>query len=386
MQLKLFHSNTVNHFIKHNLLLNSSRVTHSILMRHAINRFSLALLAAIYSGFLPAATTDLQPCWMDNPITDQYSGQIGIARNIYTGGERPIVKSRTRALQQLAERLSVPIETVIDEDTQAIALGSHTAFFTNDYKKDGYIYSFAQLDSNTPISNQCDITQCSLESCTPAWLCQPSAQNEPAVVGVSYLASTPNMQQYKAIENASLIAQYMYGVNVSAQQHLFTSADKSNQFSILKTDQQLTALRPNQITYSITNSCTINSSLFVRLKLNTKDYPLDLTPADNLNWITNPKYKGYDGAVGSVEKRVASGLISDQIKLAVKRAAVQLALEKNAHVKEELLDIQLDKNGSLFVSSIDQSTNVNMNIRLAAIHYLPNSDELFKVLVWVIRI
>lgn len=350
----------------------------------------MLLLLVVYTGTdyssAVSSTTDLQPCWVDNPVTEHYAGQVGIARDIYTGNERPIVISRSRALRRLSDQLSIPVESDIDEHTLSVKLGSHTAYFTNDYTKDGYVYSFAQLDNSSPISKQCTVAHCLLESCSPSWLCQPGTEDEAAVLGVSYLASTPNMQQQKAIENAALIAQYMYGVNVKAQQNLFTSADRSNQFSILETNQNLTALETNQASYGVTNSCTVNSSLFIRLKLNTPTGSLAPVPAGDLSWISNPKYNGYDGAVGSVEKRVASGLISDQIKLAVKRAAVQLALEKNAHVKEELLDIQLDKNGTLFVSSIDQNTDVNIKIRVAAIHYLPNSDNLFKVLVWVVRI
>jgi len=363
-------------------------------LRNNIKRFNLVLLFlsfiandVVSETVTDTTTAELQPCWLENPVTDKHSGQIGIARDLYTGGELPIVKSRKKALQALATQLNIELPSPeLTKDTKSINLGPHTIYFTNEYSKEGYVYSYAQLDNKEPLSEQCEVNACALENCSPEWLCQPSTLSEAGVLGVSYIATSPSVQQNKAIENAALTAQYMYGVNINANQHLFISADKTNQFSILNTSQQITAINPLQTSYLVTNSCSVNSSLFVRLKLNiTNLEPANTFSASN-EWISNPKYKGYDGAVGSVEKRVASGLISDQITLAIKRALVTLALEKESNIKEELLNIEFEKGGTIYVSSTDQNTQVDLKARVAGIHYLPNSDELFKVLVWVIRI
>jgi hypothetical protein len=102
--------------------------------------------------------------------------------------------------------------------------------------------------------------------------------------------------------------------------------------------------------------------------------------------MTNPKYKGFDGAVGSAEKMVASGLFSDQIKLAIKRAIVQLALEKESNISEDLLNIDYESGGSIYVSSINNHARVDMKVKVLSLHITANESGVTQVYAWVGRL
>jgi len=90
--------------------------------------------------------------------------------------------------------------------------------------------------------------------------------------------------------------------------------------------------------------------------------------------------------VGAVQRPVASGLISDQIKLAIKRAAIQLAFEKESTVSEELIVIQYDSGNALLVSNIKEDTNVKLKAKVLSIHFKEGKGDRLEVFAWLARI
>jgi len=83
--------------------------------------------------------------------------------------------------------------------------------------------------------------------------------------------------------------------------------------------------------------------------------------------------------VGSVERLVASGLVSDQIKLAIERAAVQLAFEKHTNVSEDLLQVTFGKGGIIHVSQIAENTQVELKARVMQNHFEQPPGTTLKV-------
>lgn len=356
----------------------------------------LAVFASLFiSACIPAVKPNTPnsglaqiPCWLEKPVTDSHIGQIGIARNINVDGSKnPELKSRLTAVENLVPYLGYPDTNglQIDPGQDSVFIAGKEINFAKDFNKDGYVYSYAQL-SGTPVSgNSCPTRQCDLANCEPKWLCNPHSNREAGLLGISYRTSSPESQYRKAVENALLQAEYILGIEVDAKQQLKTVATNREHISILKTQSNVTSGN-NRHRYLITDSCRNQGTLYLRMSMPdfvAKDFSSKEQAA---KWIKNPKYQGYDGAVGSVERPMASGFFSDQLDLAIKRAAVQLAFEKNTHLKEELLNVEHSSGGTLFISTIDQSTSVAMKVRVLGLHFQPTDTDKVKVYTWIARV
>jgi len=73
------------------------------------------------------------------------------------------------------------------------------------------------------------------------------------------------------------------------------------------------------------------------------------------------------------------------LKLAIKRAIVQLALEKESHLKEELINIDYSSGGSLLISSIDENVKITIKAKVLGLHIASDNDDQLKIFVWVSR-
>jgi len=342
-------------------------------------------------------TDQEQACWIEHPINNDVVGQIGIARDIYIGGETPKTKSRKRALASLADYLAadINIDTVlnsIDNNTTSVQLNGQTVHFIADISMDGYIHSFATLSDAARIPSlkqspkQCKALACDISACNPKWLCTPSGNGERAVLGVSYLATSPVEQHYKSIKNALLQAEYMYGVNIIAHKDLSQTNSDYFRYNILRQDGHIDTGKKESLSYAVTDRCFSKSTLFSRVALYGETNHLKATSITDNQWLSDPKYLGYDGAIGAVQRPVASGLISDQIKLAIKRAAIQLAFEKESAVSEELVVIEYKSGNYLFLSYINEDTDVHLKARVLSIHFKEGKGDRLEVFAWLARI
>lgn len=336
----------------------------------------------------PDADVSQLPCWLEQPVSDSRVGQIGIARSISADGSKnPEVRSRLTAVENLVPYLGYPDTTglEISADQDSVSLAGQQIEFAKDYSQDGYVYSYAQLSGKSASNESCPMRSCDLSNCEPKWLCNPHGEKEAGLLGISYRTSSPESQYRKAVDNALLQAEYILGIKVDATQRLKTVANSREHLSILRTQSNVSS-GSNQHRYLITDSCRNHGTLYLRMSMPDFTAQNFSSKEQSEQWMKNPKYKGYDGAVGSVERPMASGFFSDQLDLAIKRAAVQLAFEKNTHLKEDLLNVQHSDGGTFYISTIDQSTNVAMKVRVLGLHFKPTDTDKVKVYTWIARV
>jgi len=351
--------------------------------------FSLTSCKTVSSESQKGNLLNSIPCWFEAPSNETRIGLIGAANGIFDGLKKPFIKSRKNAYLAFSNYLSIqPSENVdISENTKSVKLGNHTIYFLDEYYSDGVIYSYAQLDNAQFDKKRCKASDCIIAKCSPKWLCDLNSSQKINVLGVSYLTYLPSKQQNVAIRNALLTAKYLYGVDVDAATKFYTAKSNNQQINILNARSSIEASSNSKIpSFLVTNQCKSEGMLFTKVKFNIEN---KLTPKfknNDLKWLTSPKHNGIDGAVGSTEKRVVSGLFSGQIKLAIKRAIVQLALEQESNIKEEFLTIEYESGGSLIIRSIDESVQINIKAKVIGLHVTADEYNELKVFAWVSKI
>ncbi|PHS18194.1 MAG: hypothetical protein COA86_08610 [Kangiella sp.] len=333
--------------------------------------------------------TNAKPCWFETPSDENRTGIIGAANGIFDGIKKPYIKSRKNAYLAFSNYLNInpDNESEISENTTSIALGNHTIYFLDEYYKDSVVYSYAQLDNATFDKKLCKTSSCIIAKCSPTWLCELNNTPKVNVLGVSYLTYLPSKQQNVAIRNALVTAKYLYGVDVDAAISFYTAKSNNQQINILKEKSAINASADKEIpAYLVTNQCSSEGVLFARVRFNIDNSVSQKFNDSSPQWITNPKYNGIDGAVGNTDRRVVSGLFSGQIKLAIKRAIVQLALEQESNIKEEFLTIEYESGGSLIIRSIDESVQINLKVKVIGLHVTADEENELKVFAWVSKV
>ncbi len=326
-----------------------------------------------------------QPCWIENPVAGGTTGQIGRALDLWTGGEQPVIKSKRRALGAFGQYFGMDHTDIeLTRDTAFVVMGGKTVYLSPPYRRNGQLLTYAS-DHPVVTPELCPVSTCSISRCDPAWLCASSSEGELTQIGVSYLTANPTKQHEHAISNAQNIARLLYGTQVSASKSLKTVNTNTGTLTFMRSTDELNALSQENLPYLVTNSCRNGETLFTRVRFKSDGYQPTFTGSPSL-WLTNPKYQGIDGAVGSAEKRVASGLFSRQIDLAIRRAIIQLALEKESNLSEDLLNIEYGQGGTLMVSTIHEQTQVTLRAALVALHITGTDDDQPKVYAWVARI
>jgi len=329
------------------------------------------------------------PCWFETPSSDSRIGIIGAANGIFDGLKKPYIKSRKNAYLAFSNYLNIPPSKQADivEETTSIALGNHTIYFLDEYFDNGVIYSYAQLDSKQFDKKACETSACNISQCSPTWLCELNTSSKVNVLGVSYLTYLPSKQQNVAIRNALLTAKYLYGVDVDAATSFYTAKSNNQQINILKERSSVEASSDKKdLSFLVTKQCLSEGVLFAQVKFSIDNKLEHKFKNNDLKWLTEPKHNGIDGAVGSTDKRVISGLFSGQIKLAIKRAIVQLALEQESNIKEEFLTIEYESGGSLIIRSIDESVQINLKAKVIGLHVTADEYNELKVFAWVSKI
>jgi len=336
-----------------------------------------------------ASLDEAVPCWLNKHVSENMVGQIGLSRDIYLGGEKPIVKSRRRALLSLSSYLGLKVDTSnIKEDDEKLVSNGQTFNFAEDFSKDGYVYSYVTLGEKPTALPMCLPETCSIDMCSPKWLCYPSSKNEFATLGMSFQATSPIEQDIKSIENALIQAAYLNGANIDAYKHLKLLNTGGANLSSLQEANSVQINTSSSLSYLVTDRCSSGATLFNRvafpkLLVNANQVIFD---QNDKAWLQNPKYKNFDGAIGAVERQTASGLLSDQIKLAVKRAAIQLAFEDYSEVSEELIVVQFKSGRQLLVENIKEQTSVSLSAKIMSFHFDQHEGGRLKVYVWLAKI
>jgi len=325
------------------------------------------------------------PCWLNQPADDHHIGAVGLARDLNIGGGHPVQYSRHRAMNSVAMYLGAdPVaerqDFDIKKDVQLVS--GRSLHFGDEFSLNGYVYSYASLDK--PVSGQqCNMSQCDLSRCQPAWLCEPSKDGRPSLLGTSYRESEIPRQYSSAINNALKQLEPIYGLSVESHEKFFTGHSSIGTARILLSDDQVTMQQSADdlsLRYIVTDSCWQQEQLFLRV--NFPDLPALSTVAPEV-WMSEPTASGHRGAIGSVNGRVASGLLSDKVKLAIEQGLVELAKAKNIGISTELLNIERDQD--LYqLSATVQDTVVSLHARVNGIHFT-NGPAGIEVYAWLVE-
>lgn len=344
----------------------------------------LVFLTSMVSANDVNSASDLLPCWFEMPVSDDSIGQIGLARNISSGSFSPSKLSASRAVASLCGYWG----KVCDSEQISHALETETLFgqpiYFAYFESSGYLYTYVALSPSS--EKQCPLSSCDIERCDPQWLCSATTVNENSVLGVSYRAATKVDQFSLAVSNALQQAEYMYGVKVEASKSL-RYGQASGQTFLLKFEHSDVEFGGKEtLPYVVGRQCQSGSTLFRRVQLLGLSVDRPLLPPGDLSWLENPKYLGLDGAVGIVENPLATGLLSDQIDLAVKRAAVELAFEKSSKTRDKSVTVVSHDGGIIQISRTDMSAVSSLQAKVMQFHFAKGSGSFLKVYVWLVLI
>ncbi|GAA3947505.1 hypothetical protein [Allohahella marinimesophila] len=311
-------------------------------------------------------------------------GQIGIARNIHAGGTTPKALSEMRAISGLCNTLALACDDMLlKKALEEKQLAGRRLFFDT-HISHGQVYAYAAF---SPIDdNSCSAPACRIETCDPAWLCHGAVDNKPALLGISYRSMSAYRQTLNAMENALLQAEYMFGVDVDASTELHQGRIGQQNYLIYHQQGDVDTGAREVVPFHVAHQCEASDTLYQQIVL---DLPLasEISLAsDDLGWVRNPKHLGMDGAVGIIDKRAASGLVSDQIKLAIKQAAIQLAFEKSTDVSEDNLIVTSDNAGLIQITQISQQTTSTLKARVMRIRFDRPEGAALRVMAWLVII
>lgn len=347
-------------------------------------KFSPVALMSAFSLCSEAKKELPLPCWLQSPMMVSSQGQIGASRSIALGKLNGEQLSQFRALASLC----ISQGQLCDDDQLHEALESKLLFgqpvFFASHQIKGDIFGYAGFSK--PNTGACEPISCNLNKCEPAWLCQPHEKGKVRLLGVSYRMPDENQQLLSAIDNALDQSEYLYGVDIAAQKKLTNAMFSTGETMMLSEKDQVNFGEENTTPYRLLQQCKVRGTLFTHVEIDHPSQPSDNKIVSPDQWMKTPKLNGIDGAVGVVERMVASGLLSDQIELAVRRGAVQLAFERGSHVKEDRVQLNKGSDGIMFVSYVSEQTEVEIKIKVMQIHFKQNKSDALKVYAWVAAI
>jgi hypothetical protein len=346
-----------------------------------------AVVLALSTVTAGAITEQPQPCWLSEPAADGEVGVFGVARDLDANGASAVRLSRYRALQSLARYFDAELlysQAELDPAQRRFVIGGRAVEIVEDYAADGYVYSYAAVGKSGHSAARCAVTVCQFDQCMPAWLCAPNPHQGAGVIGVSYTATDLPSQYQAATRNALEQLELMYGVAVASRDTIIDGATSGGALHLVRSEERVqtrSGESAQSVGYLVSESCSRGATLILRVIVPK------LPAAANVSstvWLREPSAAGQRGALGVVQGRVASGLLSDKIKLAIRRGLVELAKGRDSRVREEQLVVS--RNGARYsVSTIQQETNVTLSARVNGIHFLETAEGL-SVYVWVVEV
>ncbi len=332
-----------------------------------------------------------RPCWLYQPVKGDVIGAIGIAKPISAGADKPIHLARLNALMTLTEffNLSVQSDVLkerIAKDETHFIWGTKQIRIVDHYRSKSHLYAYAvsgvgKLDIER-LRNECR-KSCKPETCEPAWLCEPMTAEVAGFLGVSDPADTLSNQYKAALLNGALQANYLYGVTVESAERFVTTKNSLGVIKMRQTDSRISGVdnaSSNDLRFLLAKAC------FKRGKLYAQIICPDLRPLPSISpkiWMGNPNTNGYIGAIGSVRGMAASGLLSDKIKLAIKRGIVDLAKGKNISVSDNSI-LKISSSGGYYLGDIETKTSASVNAKVMGI-FVDTSSVSQDVYVWVVE-
>ncbi|RJE75509.1 hypothetical protein BGP78_16650 [Pseudoalteromonas sp. MSK9-3] len=339
------------------------------------------------------------PCWLQNPVSQERTGFIGVTPVLDLYGQQAIKASRKVALNKLAQYYSLilteqDVRNITNQDTAEITLDSgRTVTFLPVHVTDSVIYSYVfdgALDAIARLSQspmaQCAELQCDFSQCTPSWLCDTTPNT---ITSVSYLTVAPHQQLAQAQKNAGVIASLLDTSHVNivdTQTELYQNLSGTEHQSISRTRSGSVTATEWQSPLLHTRSCSYGHTLVAQFTLPNSmtrhDIPLQL----HENWKTQPQFQGRTIALGNFGERgkmTPDTLLSTAIDLAIKDALIELAKVKGVEVLSGV-DIRYD-NGHYYLSNSYFSVNQIVSGELIDIKVTYKND-LPMVYVWLLEV
>lgn len=370
----------------------TNRPVHQILL--------IACLGLLTTGFMvPAAGADTgdlgfassTPCWLYHPIRDGRIGAVGLTSSITAGFDKPVYKARAGAITALADYLGLRLDerrlySDIKEGKRMFSFSGNPFHIVDQYQAKGVTYAYAVMGASAPalseIRGGCR-NECNPSACQPGWLCEPMDAETAGFLGVSNRATSLPSQYRAAIRNGIAMANSLYGVHVESREQSYLS--KSNSLGTMYqriSHSKLQYLRDkasNTLRYILSDACFKNEKLFARI-ISPDLKPLTTAPPSV--WMNNPNVGNRKGAIGS-SFRVASGLISDKVELAIKRGIVELARSKKISISQKGA-IKKTEYGSYFWKSLTSETDVTLQAVVMGVFLQSNGSDQ-RVFVWVVE-
>jgi len=357
----------------------------------------LVLLAGLAGCETPPPQREtLKPppvCWLYQPVRDGMIGSVGIARSVAAGGPQQVeLLSRRRAAMGLAAWLGLDgiegadLDEMISGGGDSIQLGGREVHFADHIDWKGYRYEYAVLDtpgvSPAELREGCD-GQCVPQDCDPAWLCDPMREDEAALLGVSFRATSLPAQYRVALDNALAQLRYFYGVQVRTSGWYYRAEDSMGSYRVRVRDVDVEAAGESpeeSLRLLVTESCFAGERLFLRVA--SPDLP-PLPHGAGKDWITEPNQPGYSGAVG-MASLTSDGQMSSQIELAVERAFGELTGTGETALTDSFLTRQSTTSKTV-IWELTTEGEANLAGRVMGIYFEPQDDYRTRVYVWVVR-
>ena len=276
----------------------------------------------------------------------------------------------------------------VKPETVELELNGQKIRFVDHLDWQGYRYQYALL--NAPevtidtLRNHCS-KSCIPEKCEPAWMCDPMEHNQAGLVGISFRATSLPKQYRIAVLNAIDQLRFLYGVKVQTQGWYYHAKDSLGSYRFRVRDVEVEPFQeslPRELRFLVSNSCFSGEQLFVRV------VSPDLKPMHHgvpaRKWIDEPNQLGHQGAVGTASL-TSDGLISSQIKLAIKRAFGELSGEEKTQVEDTVLVRQRNKGRTLLWELKTKGESAMISGRVQGIYFEPQDSYRTRVYVWVVK-
>lgn len=328
-----------------------------------------------------------EPCWLSNPVTKNKTGFIGVANALSIKTNGSLIASRKRAFEKAITfyQLNITASDVKDFTQNSISLSTDTElYFYPPYSDDQLMYSYAlvlkgdDINKATPNNiqtNQCEISFCNFEQCSPSWLCE---NNRNSIHSVSQQTANPRHQLNKTFENAQLLMQYLDKSYVDEKNYRVQSTGKHQNWQSNQRSSSVEVLG-DTLPLLHTNSCRAENFLFTRYSFVSQK---EAATKPFSVWSSEPNIKDKNGTVGIFKGIMADGRFSSAIKFAIKDGLTELAKIKGINITNEL-KVTL-KGGLYSLSKTIESTSTSVSAKLMDLKIIHENGQL-TIYAWLLE-
>ncbi|WP_183409311.1 hypothetical protein [Litorivivens lipolytica] len=323
-------------------------------------------------GLLVTSTLAAEPCWLSQPVTNEYQGYIGVAEKFDAAGSLAIAASRRSALRQLfaVDGATLPEKFQNDDallEFAGIDVEGRHFDFTSDYVGRGAVFSYLVTGDHS--DDTCVASTCSSQRCEPEWLCGQSSDAESTnVLGVGEWRISDKQQWLDAAKSASETAAYWGIADVSSEYRLLRTAAAQQYLSFIDHTISVETNNRDLPPLTLMESCRDGATLFQR-------------------WLyeDRQKFKRYANSnalrgKATVSAYTAAGTLQSVIDLAIHRAYAELAQNKDVRVKSLQKTVSGESTGRGYsMEAVSLSSHHRISASLSRLSITPRVDKPYIV-------